>query len=1070
MIPVYLQQFKAAGVYRVVFDQSTVLNVDSQILRLVVGYSEKGPFNIPVYVTNATDFRTYFGDISKKLEKRGVFFHRLALQALQAGPILCLNLKKFENETVDGSTINTGFNPSHQIIEDVQLKVEDIYDTSRFWELDAEKLNNLPTADGSVMDQYINICTTNTKETSASYFIRKASGLKVSKYNITVSDWYSTREDQMPDFLENYQHSLISDFFAEVYVFGTKFEANQVLASSTLKKYFEVVKDENGKAILEDGQPKLKLTNHITDAYGDWVDTLDELYADPTSHALGHYVGCLIPEFMDKNGNYVSLNIMFNQEQDEHNMMMSFNTDMLYEDETAHIDLSGRLSISTAEYNADSKKLLTLGKLFNSTIEDEPMATSSLLGNDDAPVIVNKVSFINNVVKEYIKGKYAPIIPFSANDKKISGTMYVSDIINLEISEAGVDRAIVLKQVGRKEDDTYIRNGEEVLVPSEIEIQCTTQEDLVKMAKKLGAIYEVNYTTSDDPENPVIKIKIDGVDRYFKKFKPGFGTVWTDGTSPFIAEDGTFLQEGPQRIITNVARIDAVSAEDKTLYEDFDKNMKVSIMDVVVSVINEEPDSVYGSSISFIPVNTNSDDGGWDVGDENNPNYFNGAVAFTCENVSENTLYSFLQVGDCFLAADGSTSEEGKTDDFYDNVYVQEINFVPDDDGNVKTYYITFSGQPLVWPKDGDEDGAQYLVRVDNSINQEIGYMYPRYLQGYSYANSKPAGVGMKARLDWQKFILSTLTDYKGLRIGLMNKSDIDYRYIVDTFESFVDSSLKSVLSYLAKQKESAFAILNFPAIKTFTKCPYTSFTNNDDVFDVKYIADGYNKKKATAVKFSLPDETEGASFCAFYTPLKFSNGYVDSIIPSAALVSNLFMQKYISRQPYYIIAGPNYGKISANGLVGPDYNFSKEELYILEPFGVNCMVYRPGFGTFINSNQTAKQTPVSALSKVNIRELVIYLQDEIEKVLQAYQWEFNNQTTRNAILDKANSICSRIAANGGIEAYLNVMDESNNTNEIIENEMAILSTAIEPGFGCGKMIQELTIYRRGTLSARITE
>ena len=181
-------------------------------------------------------------------------------------------------------------------------------------------------------------------------------------------------------------------------------------------------------------------------------------------------------------------------------------------------------------------------------------------------------------------------------------------------------------------------------------------------------------------------------------------------------------------------------------------------------------------------------------------------------------------------------------------------------------------------------------------------------------------------------------------------------------------------------------------------------------------------------------------------------------------------MQKYISRQPYYIIAGPNYGKISANGLVGPDYNFSKEELYILEPFGVNCMVYRPGFGTFINSNQTAKQTPVSALSKVNIRELVIYLQDEIEKVLQAYQWEFNNQTTRNAILDKANSICSRIAANGGIEAYLNVMDESNNTNEIIENEMAILSTAIEPGFGCGKMIQELTIYRRGTLSARITE
>jgi hypothetical protein len=264
--------------------------------------------------------------------------------------------------------------------------------------------------------------------------------------------------------------------------------------------------------------------------------------------------------------------------------------------------------------------------------------------------------------------------------------------------------------------------------------------------------------------------------------------------------------------------------------------------------------------------------------------------------------------------------------------------------------------------------------------------MIPRYLEGYTSESSKLTSPAMYDKLQWQKFILSILTEYKGLRTGLLNKSDIDYRYIVDTFNSYVDSSLKSTLSYLAYQKESAFAILNFPSAKTFVKCPYTSFTNSEGVFDVNYIAKGYNKKKATYVKFSLPEENEGASFCAFYTPLKFSDGYVDSIIPAAGLVSNLFMQKYLNRQPYYIIAGPNYGKITASNLIGPDYNYSKEELYVMEPFGVNCMVYRPGFGTFINSNQTAKQTPVSALSKVNIRELVIYLQDEIEKVLQAYQ------------------------------------------------------------------------------------
>ena len=114
-IPVYLQQFKAAGVYRVVFDKSTIENVNTETLRLVVGYSEKGPFNIPVYVKNPQEFTTLFGGISKKLEKRGIYFHRLALQMLNMHPVICLNLKHFDGERLNGSTISTRF--SIQLIQ-----------------------------------------------------------------------------------------------------------------------------------------------------------------------------------------------------------------------------------------------------------------------------------------------------------------------------------------------------------------------------------------------------------------------------------------------------------------------------------------------------------------------------------------------------------------------------------------------------------------------------------------------------------------------------------------------------------------------------------------------------------------------------------------------------------------------------------------------------------------------------------------------------------------------------------------------------------------------------------------
>ena len=60
--------------------------------------------------------------------------------------------------------------------------------------------------------------------------------------------------------------------------------------------------------------------------------------------------------------------------------------------------------------------------------------------------------------------------------------------------------------------------------------------------------------------------------------------------------------------------------------------------------------------------------------------------------------------------------------------------------------------------------------------------------------------------------------------------------------------------------------------------------------------------------------------------------------------------------------------------------------------------------------------------------------------------------------------------ANGGLQAYRNIMDESNNTPDIIDNEMAILSTHIEPGMGCGKMVQELTLYRTGQMKAALSD
>jgi hypothetical protein len=1314
-IPVYLQNFKHAGLYRVVFDKSTVLSQDTNVLRLLVGYSDKGPFNIPTYIQSAADFIAMYGNINKTQERRGNFFHRTALQMLSVSPILCLNLKKFDTENVTGAQINTNFN-AKDTIDTVQIPVADVYDTTRFWSLDPEKLNEVR---GS---EYINIATTDVKANSGTFFIRKASGSKVSSYNVTVSDWYKDAGEAVPEFLEGYENELMSAFFAEVYVFSGKFTADQVLASETLKNYFIV--DKNGK---------LKLRQYVKDSFGDYNDTLDYLFEDETSGAIGHYVGCLIPYFKDKNGNYASLDIIFNLDSDAHHMMMSFNEDMLYEYGTANIDMSGARWISTSDstpydnthveidgsdvghnrskiYKQYGTSIVCIDRLWKGT------ALTSLLGNVGAPVVSAKTHFRTNIWSDEDTIKH----PLSwENVKKISGNMYV---------QSWTDTAITLGAVGSTKHIT-------------IDLLMIDKPNVNYILYELGAAY---------------KKTVGGVTSYVP-FESGLGTVYKSAD----AYDKPENINGPKKVITSLSR-DLDSADDAMVILSSEV-VKCNIEDVYITTKTEylNPDTlidtnnkyaswnVYGPSVTFIPLNEN-----WtltaDVYDETDEDAVH-TYHLTAPATADTTILAMLQKGDQFLAVDGKIDMDGDGDykdevinGYYDLCYVQETETITDEYGNPKEYSIKFTGNiatyegasksdkdvtisngeyklldetekakysPKNWAvtynhvgprtltaeaydaaknkegfnpsgivfskqvtpveymmlnaaarnmctknyhyhkiatadqntdnitdaqykvlpegekkdykyveldtytfiyddikqlhasEDGlkrpikvttsdgtlyidatsnpdlkvDESGTitantvslkhdgtdkigyyvamytnpafnygqevimltdaeyqkikpisvekynglstsdktaynadaaaeyiengatktghyligyddlvantnewikkaaqnattygKYLVRIENGLNQEIGTMEPVYLKGYTYEHPKPDGVGQRAKLEWQNFQLSALTEYKGLRTGLLNKSEIDFRYVIDGFETYVDAGAKKVLSYLAKQKQNAFAILNFPSVKTFVKCPYSSFTDAKGVFNVQYVVDGFNKKKAHTTAFSLPSNDEGASFAAFYTPLKLSDGTIDSVVPSAGLVSNLFMEKYNSRLPYEIVAGPNYGAMSVSGLVGPDYNYSSDELNIIEPFGVNCMVYRPSFGTFINANQTAKQTPKSALSSVNVRELVIYIMDEVEKILQSYQWEFNNQTVRNKIKDRADSICARVQANGGIQAYLNVMDDSNNTPDIIDNEMAILSTHIEPGRGMGKMVHELTLYRTGQMNSTI--
>ena len=367
----------------------------------------------------------------------------------------------------------------------------------------------------------------------------------------------------------------------------------------------------------------------------------------------------------------------------------------------------------------------------------------------------------------------------------------------------------------------------------------------------------------------------------------------------------------------------------------------------------------------------------------------------------------------------------------------------------------------------GDEDKV-YTVKLTEAAPATFNGQYVQSLEEAAdvYVPFVLNGAVIKA-----ESIHSCLEAIKlgtGLATGLVDKDAIDFRYIVDTFGSF-DTQLrdKIQLSQLAKERQNAAAILNAPMIKDFKASTDPAFTSSfDGSFKTSFIPDGGNLDKNPTSLYTLPSIADGANYAFYYGPglIVRENGK-DTIVPPAAYVSNNYIDKYTDALPWSIVAGPRRGVVAGTNVAGAEYSFDKADRDILEPFGYNPIVFQRGVGLTILGNKTAQQSIKSSLSSAHVREVLIYIQDAMADILKDYVFEFNNAQTRLEIKTLADSLMESVRQDGGVYDFKNVMDQSNNTGEVIDNNIGIIDTFVEPVKGLEIVVHRTTILNTGEIS-----
>lgn len=302
---------------------------------------------------------------------------------------------------------------------------------------------------------------------------------------------------------------------------------------------------------------------------------------------------------------------------------------------------------------------------------------------------------------------------------------------------------------------------------------------------------------------------------------------------------------------------------------------------------------------------------------------------------------------------------------------------------------------------------------------------------------------------------------------SLIDRELIQFRYLVDTFGYGIEENCKAQYTKLCKKRKSAFAIINMPSCNDFQNSEDPSFVDKNHSVSAEYIAKGANPDTNPSFLFSLPDETNGASWGAYYYPyLKVYSNYSTILVPPAAYVSNNYIEKYSTGTPWAAVAGERRGVIRGNNVIGVESTLVRDSRDWLEPMGVNSIIYRNGIGCEIYANKTAKQKPQSALSSINCREACIYIQDGVEKILENYLFEINNAQTRLEIKTLVDNFLDTVKSMNGIYAYKTIMDTSNNDAETIDRNMGVIDIYIEPVRAMEILVQRLTILRTGAIES----
>jgi len=206
---------------------------------------------------------------------------------------------------------------------------------------------------------------------------------------------------------------------------------------------------------------------------------------------------------------------------------------------------------------------------------------------------------------------------------------------------------------------------------------------------------------------------------------------------------------------------------------------------------------------------------------------------------------------------------------------------------------------------------------------------------------------------------------------------------------------------------------------------------------------------------------TINSSYTATYWPwLQTASATGKNVwIPASVVIPGVYAFTDGAAAPWFAPAGLTRGGIG--DVIQAERKLTRAQRDTLYNANVNPIATFPGAGISVFGQKTL-QKKKSALDRVNVRRLLIDLKKFVGDVSRSLVFEQNTTATRNSFLAAVNPFLESVVQRQGLYAYRVVMDDTNNTADVIDRNQLIGQIYIQPAKTVEFVVLDFTIEPTG--------